>query len=97
LAWAAQRWEYRRIGVDLDGDDWVARYSDGDDTRGFDNVLNEWGQRGWELVNVVPWRWDTPNQNGEMMTGQMMVEQTFHEVFRWWGIAHVQDPGVARH
>jgi hypothetical protein len=60
---AVERWEYRRVYVSWNDalGDWVCRFTDRDDIQGFDQVLNYFGQYGWELVTVEPQMWEALN------------------------------------
>jgi hypothetical protein len=60
-----EKWEYRTIKVrfdmiksykgffKVDDFDWVVKNSDGSQIVGFENILNVYGENGWELVNAV--------------------------------------------
>ena len=60
---AVERWEYRRVYVSWNDTlgDWVCRFTDREDIQGFDQVLNYFGQYGWELVTVEPQMWEALN------------------------------------
>ncbi len=38
---------------------WLIRYADGEVMEGIDQILDEYGSRGWELVSFVPQAWST--------------------------------------
>ena len=60
-----EKWEYQTIKVEFevinaykslfksDVRDWVVKNSDGSQIVGFENILNVYGENGWELVNAV--------------------------------------------
>jgi hypothetical protein len=60
---AGETWDYAWIAATWDEDarDWVCRLSDTETLWGLVQILDYYGQNGWELVNMVPQTWDTPS------------------------------------
>ena len=52
----AAGWQYRTLFIIWDAEEgnWVIDFSDGTRTVGLDEILNNEGANGWELVAVVP-------------------------------------------
>jgi hypothetical protein len=74
----------------------LCRSSDRDDTsdvdiKGLDQVLNHFGQTGWELVSVQPYEWNTPSDSYDYRgravewhtLGQSPHEQHQYRTLEW--------------
>ncbi len=49
------KWEYEVVRLSLDDEtDRLSATVDGKTVLGMANILNQYGQQGWELVNTVP-------------------------------------------
>ena len=52
-----EKWEYQAVMVSIGningGRSWVANTPDSSRTAGFQNILNGYGEHGWELVSAV--------------------------------------------
>jgi hypothetical protein len=52
------RWEHRTVVV-LRDTVWFIEFADGSRLEGLDQVLDEYGSKGWELVSLVPQTYST--------------------------------------
>jgi uncharacterized protein DUF4177 len=53
------RWEHRTVLVVRDAAGWFIEFADGSRLDGLDQVLDEYGSKGWELVTVVAQTYST--------------------------------------
>ena len=53
------RWEHRTIVIRRTVGTWSIQYADGQSIEGIDQVLDEYGSKGWELVSFLPQSWGT--------------------------------------
>ena len=53
------RWEHRTVLIQRDGSGWHIQFSDGTRLDGIDQVLDEYGSKGWELVTLAPQTYST--------------------------------------
>jgi hypothetical protein len=55
------KWEYQTIVISWgkDSKDWVENH-----IVGFSNILNHYGEQGWELVNLVSRDWNSASYQG---------------------------------
>ena len=54
-----ERWEHRTVLIRRTEGVWSIQFADGQALEGLDQVLDEYGSKGWELVNLVPQTWGT--------------------------------------
>ncbi|MGI8423694.1 MAG: DUF4177 domain-containing protein [Chloroflexota bacterium] len=47
------RWEHRTVLIQRDAAGWVIQFADGHRLDGIDQILDEYGSKGWELVSLV--------------------------------------------
>ena len=68
---SVESWEYRKVTVRLSEDtgDWYASFTDMDTIHGFAQILNYYGQLGFELVAAEPQSWSTPSAGGSVRYG----------------------------
>ena len=59
----ADRWEHRTVYIRRREEDWIVLFADGERLVGLDQILDEYGGKGWELVGLVPHAWTT--QSGQ--------------------------------
>ena len=48
------RWEHRTVLIQRDESGWAIQYADGTRLEGLDQILDEYGSKGWELVTLLP-------------------------------------------
>ena len=48
------RWEHRTVLIQRDSTGWAIEYADGTRVEGIDQILDEYGAKGWELVTFAP-------------------------------------------
>ena len=48
------RWEHRTVLIQRDSSGWAIQFADGTRLEGLDQVLDEYGTKGWELVTLIP-------------------------------------------
>ena len=53
------RWEHRTVHIQRLDQDWAVLFPDGDRLTGLDRILDEYGNKAWELVSFVPHAWTT--------------------------------------
>jgi hypothetical protein len=53
------RWEHRTVLIRRTAGVWAIQFADGQTLEGIDQVLDEYGSRGWELVTFQPQTWMT--------------------------------------
>ena len=53
------QWEHRTILIRRTGGTWSIEFADGQSIEGIDQVLDEYGAKGWELVSFLPQAWAT--------------------------------------
>ena len=49
-----ERWEHRTVLIQRDAGGWAIEFADGSRLEGLDQVLDEYGAKGWELVTLIP-------------------------------------------
>jgi hypothetical protein len=49
-----ERWEHRTVLINRGASGWLIEYADGTRLEGLDQVLDEYGAKGWELVTLIP-------------------------------------------
>ena len=49
-----ERWEHRTVLIQRDAGGWAIEFADGSRLEGLDQILDEYGSKGWELVNLLP-------------------------------------------
>ena len=49
-----ERWEHRTVQIQRDESGWAIQFADGSRLEGLDQILDEYGSKGWELVNLLP-------------------------------------------
>jgi hypothetical protein len=49
-----ERWEHRTVLIQRTEGVWAIEFADGARLEGIDQILDEYGSRGWELVNLAP-------------------------------------------
>ena len=49
-----ERWEYRKFEIHLQGNEYIARYDNHPEMRGWETIMDHWTEHGWELVSMVP-------------------------------------------
>jgi hypothetical protein len=49
-----ERWEHRTVLIQRIDGVWAIEFADGQRLEGIDQVLDEYGGRGWELVTFAP-------------------------------------------
>jgi hypothetical protein len=61
------RWEYQNVQIRLQQFsapqvkpywDWVENLSDGSQIAGMAKILNRYGEKGWELIAIIPQCWE---------------------------------------
>ena len=52
-------WEHRTVYISRVGGEWQVDYGNGDVLTGLDQILDEYGSKGWELVTLLPQSWRT--------------------------------------
>jgi len=60
------KWEYLTAPISWDKDkkNWVTTTIDKTVILGFSNILNHYGEQGWELVNLVGAAWNSASFQG---------------------------------
>ena len=53
------RWEHRTVLIQRDSTAWHIEFADGSRLEGLDQVLDEYGSKGWELVTVTAQTYST--------------------------------------
>ena len=54
-----ERWEHRTVYMSRVAGEWQVDYGGGDVVKGLDQILDEYGSKGWELVTLFPQTWRT--------------------------------------
>ena len=54
-----ERWEHRTVLIQRDESGWAIQFADGSRLEGLDQILDEYGSKGWELVNLLPQTYTT--------------------------------------
>ena len=54
-----ERWEHRTVLIPRDAAGWFIEYADGTRLEGLDQILDEYGAKGWELVTLLPQTYHT--------------------------------------
>ena len=49
-----ERWEHRTVLIPRDAAGWFIEFADGSRLDGLDQILDEYGSKGWELVTLLP-------------------------------------------
>ncbi|HET7771025.1 MAG TPA: DUF4177 domain-containing protein [Chloroflexota bacterium] len=49
-----ERWEHRTVLIQRDESGWAIQFADGSRLQGLDQILDEYGSKGWELVTLQP-------------------------------------------
>ena len=49
-----ERWEHRTVLIQRDESGWAIQFADGSRLEGLDQILDEYGSKGWELVTLLP-------------------------------------------
>jgi hypothetical protein len=53
------RWEHRTVLIQRIAGVWAIEFADGQRLEGIDQILDEYGGRGWELVTFAPQTYTT--------------------------------------
>ena len=53
------RWEHRTVLILHDSTSWHIQFADGTRLDGIDQILDEYGSKGWELVTLAPQTYST--------------------------------------
>lgn len=68
------KWEYLTYYIKYDAikhKNWILEFTDAPPITGLNNILDKYGEQGWELVNLVPeyldalqWQWASTEVKG---------------------------------
>ena len=78
------KWEYlcpwiEIQQIDRKHHDWTLRFSDGTQLIGLDEILNDFGSQGWELVSVLPTKLEGNHYHYEPKAFHVMFKRRYQK------------------